>query len=257
MNTYLLAITCYNCAPQICRVLDKIEDNLASQFQEIMIIDNRSTDQLEETVRAYLEQRKLENVHLYKNIYNYSLGGSHKVAFNHAKKMDASHVVVLHGDDQADPHDIPPMLQMVEQGDCNTVLGSRFNKKSILSGYDFKRIVGNRTLNKVFSIFTGRHVEDLGSGLNVFALSDMDESRYLNFADRLTFNIELLLDLIDRKVKYEHYPIHWSETDQVSNARNISVAWTAFKNLLSWRFARNRFFGGNAVSDSYKTIRVI
>lgn len=255
-NSYLLAITCYNCAPQITRVLDKISPELEQAMGEIMVIDNRSTDDLQQTVLDYREATGRNGIHLYENAENYSLGGSQKIAFLHGKEIGASHVIILHGDDQADPRDIPRLLEMIEGGSASTVLGSRFNEDSKLIGYDKKRIWGNRVLNRVYSLVAGRHVEDLGSGLNVFALSDLEEDRYLNFADSLTFNLELLLDLIDRKVGFEHCPIIWKEEDQVTNARNFNIAWTAFKNLMNWRFRRSGFFRGSRAATDYVTVKV-
>lgn len=258
-NKYLLAITCYNCAPQITRVLDKIDSELEDRLAEIMVINNRSTDDLEKVVQDYIKRNRLKKIRLFRNDENYSLGGSHKVAFLHGKEIGATHVIILHGDDQADARDIPGMLKIIEENEgngSNTVLGSRFNADSILNGYDKKRIIGNRVLNRAYSIITQNHVEDLGSGLNIFALNDLDESRYLNYADRLTFNFEMLLDLIDRNVPFSYFPIHWSEDDQVSNARNFNIAWTAFKNVMSWRFDRKNFFGGEKRANDYTTHEV-
>lgn len=254
---YLLAIPCYNCAPQIGRVLDKITPELEGRVEEVMVIDNRSTDELEQVVLDYASSGRLAKLRLYRNEENYSLGGSHKVAFLHGERMGATHVVILHGDDQADPADLPAMMRMIEAGECSTVLGSRFNRRSRLEGYDWKRVFGNRVLNVVYTVLTVRHVEDLGSGLNVFALADLDRERYLNFADRLTFNFELLLDLIDRGVDFAYAPITWREADQVSNARNFNIAWTAFRNLIHWRFARSSFFGGSKTECDYVTVEVV
>lgn len=255
-NTYLLAITCYNCAPQITRVLEKISSEIEGKMTQIMVIDNRSTDDLQQVVKAYIESQPETKVHLYENAENYSLGGSQKVAFLHGQKLGMTHVIILHGDDQADPRDILDLLNVVESGKASTVLGSRFSGGSKLIGYDWKRIFGNKVLNVLFTVVTGHRVKDLGSGLNVFALSDLDENRYLNFADRMTFNIELLLDLIDRKVDFTFCPITWREEDQVSNARNFNIAWTAFKNLTAWKFDRKRFFCGQHKASDYITIEV-
>lgn len=255
-NSYLLAITCYNCAPQITRVLDAIPAEVECEMVEVMVIDNRSTDDLQQVVKEYIESNPGTKVHLYENSENYSLGGSQKIAFLHGQNMSVTHVIILHGDDQADPADIPQMTAIIEEGEATTVLGSRFNKGSKLIGYDKKRVWGNKVLNALFTIVTGRHVEDLGSGLNIFALGDLDEDRYLNFADKMTFNIELLLDLIDRKVNFVFAPIAWREEDQVSNARNFNIAWTAFKNLISWKFDRKRFFRIGKKPSDYVTIEV-
>lgn len=89
-------------------------------------------------------------LHVYRNVENYSLGGSHKVAFLRAESIDATHVIILHGDDQADARDIPAMLDLIESGRASTILGSRFNAASRLEGYDKKRIFGNKVLNTLY-----------------------------------------------------------------------------------------------------------
>jgi dolichol-phosphate mannosyltransferase len=86
---------------------------------------------------------------------------------------------------------------------------------------------------------TLRQCKDLGSGLNLFATQDLDQNTYLEFADKLTFNFELLLDLIKRKVNFAYVPITWREEDQISNARNINIAKTAFINVIKWRFTKS------------------
>ena len=111
---YLLAIPCYNCAPQISRVLEKITPELEARVEEVMVVNNRSTDDLEQVVLGYIATGKLPKLHLYRNNENYSLGGSHKVAFLHAEEINATHTIILHGDDQADPADLPNMMKLVE-----------------------------------------------------------------------------------------------------------------------------------------------
>ncbi|MDR0950807.1 MAG: glycosyltransferase family 2 protein [Candidatus Ancillula sp.] len=253
MNKYLLAITCYNCENQVSRVLDAIDSDLENKVEEIMVIDNISTDNTEQVVLDCIAKKRLSKLHLYQNVNNYSLGGSHKVAFLHAIEKGYTHVIILHGDDQAKAEEVVKLIDIVENTDHNTVLGSRFNKNSILQGYDWKRIAGNRVLNIVFSVVSGKHVEDLGSGLNIFAIGDLKEERFLNFADKLTFNFEILLDLLDRKVNFTFCPITWREEDQVSNAKNFNIAWTGFSNLMKWRFTRSKFFTGNKKASDYQT----
>ena len=235
----LLAIPAYRCEKQINRVLDEIDDRLAGRVHEIAIIDNGSPDNTVGVALDYKKKGRLKNLHIYKNKDNYNLGGTHKVAFLRATKLGLTHVLILHGDNQAKSDEAHRLLDYVEQHpETQTVLGSRFSKGSVLIGYDWKRIMGNRVLNIVYSVFTFRNCKDLGSGLNLFALRDLDQNTYLNFADKLTFNFELLLDLIKRKVKFAYVPITWREEDQMSNARNFNIAKIAFINLMKWRFGR-------------------
>ncbi len=93
-------------------------------------------------------------------------------------------------------------------------------------------------LNGVCSAVALRPLQDLGSGLNLFALRDLDPARYTRFADGLTFNYELILDLVARRVRFAYVPITWREEDKVSNARNWKVFRTALRNLALWRLGR-------------------
>lgn len=249
LHKILLAIPSYNCSEQLPRVLDEIDNKLAGRIEEIAVIDNGSTDDTVAVALAYKKTGRLPKLHVYQNVNNYNLGGTHKVAFLKAEKDGLSHVIILHGDNQAKSDEANLLIDYAEaHPEQQTVLGSRFNRKSTLLGYDKKRIYGNKVLNIIYSIVTLRKCEDLGSGLNLFALRDMDKSTYLEFADKLTFNFELLLDLIKRKVDFAYMPITWREEDQITNARNWNIFRTALVNLFQWRFGK-RYSSTHTASD--------
>lgn len=238
----LIAITAYRCEKQITRTLDEIDERLSGRVEEIAILDNGSPDGTVQAALNYQKTGRLKNLHVYKNDANYNLGGSHKVAFLKGQAMGCTHVIILHGDNQAKSDEANDLLDYAAvHPTTQTVLGSRFGKDSRLFGYDKKRIFGNKVLNGIYSALTFRKCEDLGSGLNLFALNDLDQRTYLEFADKLTFNYELLLDLIRRKVSFAYLPITWREEDQVSNARNFSIFKTGIINLLRWRFGMLRY----------------
>lgn len=246
----LIAIPAYNCEKQIARTLSEIDDRLAARVHEIAVIDNGSPDGTVQAALDYKKTGRLKNLHVYQNTDNYNLGGTHKVAFLRAEQLGLTHVLILHGDNQAKSDEGNLLLDYAEgHPDTQTVLGSRFSKGSKIKGYDWKRIAGNRVLNTLYTVFTFHKCEDLGSGLNLFALRDLDQKTYLGFADKLTFNFEMLLDLIKRKVQFAYVPITWREEDQVSNARNFNIAKTAAQNLFAWRFGRLRYTGDKSPKD--------
>lgn len=246
----LIAIPAYRCEKQIVRTLDEIDENLANRVEEIAVIDNGSPDDTVQAVLDYKKNGRLKNLHVYQNVENYNLGGTHKVAFLKGEQMGCTHVVILHGDNQAKSDEVTNLLDYtLTHPETQTVLGSRFSKGSRLHGYDKKRILGNKVLNAFYSLMTFRKCNDLGSGLNVFALKDLDKRTYLEFADKLTFNFELLLDLIERKVNFAYFPITWREEDQVSNARNFNIFKTGIINVLKWRFGGMRYKHTKSLKD--------
>lgn len=244
----VLGITAYNCGKQLKRVLAEFDEELSSRFSDILVIDNISPDNTAEV--ALNHKGKIKNLHVLRNKENYNLGGSHKVAFLYGEKVGATHVAILHGDDQAVATELHELLDIAEQQpEVDAVLGSRFSKGSKLQGYDKKRIFGNKVLNTVYSTLTGRKCKDLGSGINVFKLEILKDHAYLEFADKLTFNFEILLHLIGKRAKLVFHPITWRESDQVSNAHNFTIAKIAFLNVVKWRFGQLKYQNTHGPDD--------
>lgn len=237
MAKVIVIVPSYNCAPQIPRVLAGFDEKLLNRIAEVVVVNNHSTD---DTVAAALKAAKKigsSKIKVCTNKENVSLGGSHKVGFFYGKKVGAEYVAILHGDNQAETQELHNMLDIIEADPkVDAVLGSRFMKGSKLKGYDWKRIWGNRVLNVAYSILMFRKTKDLGSGLNIFKLSALDDDTVINFGDDLGFNFDLLLYLYTSGAKVVFTPITWKEEDQVSNARNVKVAKLAAKRLLKWRF---------------------
>jgi len=231
----LLAIPCYNCEVQVERVLQALESLPAfSQIEAAMFIDNRSTDGTLQRLLKLRRRSPIANKFLIaQNEKNYGLGGSHKVAFNHAIQNGFDAVLLLHGDDQADTADIPAMLQLAQTRE-RTILGSRFMPASRLHNYSLSRIWGNRVLNLVFTIATRTPTRDLGSGLNLFRAVDLKKIPYRELSDSFNFNVDLLLEFYRRSLAVDFMPIHWRESDQTSNARNFNVAFKMLRSLLLW-----------------------
>ena len=245
MDKILLFIPMYNCEKQITRVLGQLNDEVCEYLSEVLIINNRSTDNGEKVVEDYLRNNKLRiKATLIRNDENYGLGGSHKVAFDYAIKNDFDYVILLHGDDQGDISNILPYLKnrAYEQYDC--FLGARFMRGSQLKGYSKFRTFGNRVYNLLFSIGCGYRVYDLGSGLNMYKVSILKDAFYLKYKDNLIFNYCMIMGSAYYKHKVKFFPIIWREDDQVSNVKMVSQAITVLKLLASYIIEKKKFVQG-------------
>ncbi|MGN1167764.1 MAG: glycosyltransferase family 2 protein [Lachnospiraceae bacterium] len=242
MDKILLFIPMYNCEKQIVRVLDQLTDEVCSYISEVIIINNRSTDQGEKAVEAYLSERNLPiKATLFRNDDNYGLGGSHKVAFQYAIDHGFDYVILLHGDDQGDIANILPYLKNKEYQKYDCFLGARFMKGSKLQGYSKFRTFGNYVYNILFSIGCGYRVYDLGSGLNMYKVSILKDKFYLKYKDNLIFNYCMVMGMAYYKHKVQFFPIIWREDDQVSNVKMVNQAVTVLKLLGSYIFNKKKF----------------
>lgn len=224
MDRILVFIPCYNCEPQIARVIHQFRGIPPTTFDEILLLDNRSTD---ETVSVALDTvSKMAGFRftVARNRENYNLGGSHKAAFAYAEARGFSHVIVLHGDDQGRIHDVLPLLANGAHRAHDACLGARFMAGSRIEGYSLVRRLGNRIFNFVFSITLRRRIADLGSGLNVFSRTVFPGDLTARLPDDLHFNPYLLVAMVDRGLRVLFFPISWREDDQVSNVRMASQA---------------------------------
>ena len=242
MNKILLFIPMYNCEKQIVRVLGQLTDDVCNYLTEVIVVNNRSTDNGEQAVIHYLQANNLSiPVKLLRNDDNYGLGGSHKVAFQYAVENDFDYMIVLHGDDQGDIANILPYLKSGEYEKYDCFLGARFMSGSKLQGYSTFRTVGNYVYDMLFSIGAGQRLYDLGSGLNMYSTSILKDKFYFKFKDNLMFNYCMILGSSFLKHRIKFFPILWREDDQVSNVKMVNQAIVVLKLLGSFMINSKAF----------------
>jgi len=254
----LLFIPAFNCARQVVRVLEQLDPQVMAHIQRVLLVDNRSTDDTVEAVLEWVQRHPGLPLVLLRNDANHSLGGSHKVAFDHALQNGFTHLLVLHGDDQADVRDLLPWLEEGRVLQLDAFLGSRFTRDSRLLGYSRFRILGNLLFNALVSLVAGRRLTDLGSGLNLFRTAPLADRAYLLFPDNLNFNVYLLMYLVHTRARFEFFPISWREDDQISNVRFVRQSLEILSVCLRYRLDRQGLFASTRESppDRY-TSKVI
>jgi glycosyltransferase involved in cell wall biosynthesis len=238
----LVFIPAYRCEAQIRRVLEQFDASVQHWVDTVMVIDNQSPDQ---TLEVAIEHGKVVLTHCnfiaWRNEDNYGLGGSHKAAFSHAIEQGFDYLVVLHGDDQADIHDLIPQLEAGAHIDADCLLGARFMRGSQLKGYSWFRTFGNRVYNALFSLVARHAIYDLGSGLNLYRLKTCRENYFKSFPDDLTFNYVMLLASYYRRQKVHFFPISWREEDQRSNVKLFRQAFKVLGLLTDFAMKRGQF----------------
>lgn len=241
MDKILLFIPMYNCEKQIVRVLGQLNEDILKYINQVIVVNNRSTDNGENTAIEYCKEHSNIPVKVLRNDENYGLGGSHKVAFQYAINNGFDYVIVLHGDDQGDISNILPYLKSREYEKYDCFLGARFMKGSKLQGYSKFRTFGNRVYNALFSIGCGYKVYDLGSGLNMYRVDILKDKFYLKYKDNLVFNYCMVMGQAFYKYKVKFFPIIWREDDQVSNVKMVNQAMIVLKLLGSFILNKKKF----------------
>jgi glycosyltransferase involved in cell wall biosynthesis len=237
----LLFIPGYNCEKQIVRVLGQLDDEMMQYIDQVIVVNNQSTDSTEAVVLDFIVYHSNLPIALLRNNENYGLGGSHKVAFRYAKEHGFDHVIVLHGDDQGDIHDLKVVLKKKTYLKYDCCLGARFMNGSKLQGYSKFRTFGNLVYDMLFSIVVRKRVFDLGSGLNMYQTSMLKNEFYEKFPDNLMFNYCMIMASDIYKHNIAFFPISWREDDQVSNVKMMNQAVKVLKMLGSYWMNKEQF----------------
>ena len=241
MSKVLVVIPTYNCRSQVLELLNDIHSGPLPDNTCLWFVDNLSTDGTFQAMKEYIRDNKCRNIYAYRSMQNNNLGGTHKIGFNEAINNSYDCVAILHGDNQARYKDLLNLIRRSRNdGNVKSYLGSRFSRKSTLIGYSRKRIFGNLLLNIIYSAFKFRILTDLGSGLNLYRVKDLESIDYLGFGDSLTFNYELLLEMIDSEMPFEFIPIEWRDVDQVSNAKNFRIFSSGIHILMSNKICKRK-----------------
>lgn len=234
MQRHLLFIPTYNCQKQIVRVLRTLTADSAHWFEQILVIDNRSSDDTLSACKTALSNHPLSSkIAVVRNVENSGLGGTHKNAFDYAIERNFDYVTILHGDDQGSLTDFQKIFSSLDGH--SSYLGARFHPESVLVNYSRLRTAGNIFFNVISSLITGRKIEDLGgSGLNTFHVKSLSKLNYHLYSNDLTFHVHLLLDAISKRQSIKFIPISWREEDQISNAKVFRQGLKLLKILMKF-----------------------
>lgn len=152
-------IPCHNEESQIGKVLESLPDFI----DKIVIIDDLSKDKTASIAEEFA--RKNPKIVLIKHSKNQGVGGAIASGYKWSRDNNIDVAVVMAGDAQMDPNDLPAILQPVVSGEIDYSKGNR-----LFTGEAFKKIpkiryFGNSILSLLTKVASGYwHIADSQSG---------------------------------------------------------------------------------------------
>ncbi|MDR0405272.1 MAG: glycosyltransferase family 2 protein, partial [Clostridiales bacterium] len=94
---------------------------------------------------------------------NLGIGGAVQTGYLYALQNNYDCVVQIDGDGQHDPQDLPKLLSIIESGEADMAIGSRFVEKTAYKP-PLSRKMGILYFSRLVSLLTGQAVTDTTSG---------------------------------------------------------------------------------------------
>ena len=151
----IIVMPAHNEAGNIERVITELRQTV--QGLDFVVIDDYSSD---DTVDV-AERMGAEVVRLPCNL---GYGGAVQTGFRYAIQRGYDYAVMMDSDGQHDPRSVPALLKVVESGEADVALGSRFLGRMEYRN-SWVRQLGMSIFSCLVSAATGRHFTDATSGL--------------------------------------------------------------------------------------------
>lgn len=157
MAKCLIIIPAYNEADNIEKVVDNIIRNYP-QYDYIVVNDGSTDDTAAVCLNNGFQVLNLP--------VNLGIGGAVQTGYCYARNNDYDIAVQIDGDGQHDVFFLEDMISLIEKGQADVVIGSRFVRKE---GFQSSRIrrMGIRFLSTLGWMLTGVRVRDITSGYRV------------------------------------------------------------------------------------------
>ena len=154
----LILIPAYNEAGSLAAVIGEVRQY--AEDADIVIVDDASTDETWDVVAS-------TGARCIRLSQRLGTGAAVRTGLRYALMRGYETVVRLDGDGQHPPGVIDQLLEPLNRGSADVVVGSRYVGEAMTS-VPWRRRVGHRTLGVVLSMLTGQRVTDPTSGLWAF-----------------------------------------------------------------------------------------
>jgi glycosyltransferase involved in cell wall biosynthesis len=189
-----VAIPCYN--EEVA--LGSVVLRSLKHADEVLVIDDGSQDKTEEIA-------KMAGASVITHKQNMGKGAAVKDAFEYAKNNRADILVVIDGDGQHNPDEIPILIEPILKGEADIVNGSRFlnTNGNKVPGY---RRIGQEVLTAATNAGTKLNITDSQNGFRAFSRRTFNSFSFNQ--QGMAIESEMLIDAAHAGLRIKEVPIN-------------------------------------------------
>src|SRR5882672_9728856 len=180
----VIVLPAYRAAKTLMEVVGDIPQGHADR---ILLVDDASADATVSVATAL----RLDVICHTRNL---GYGGNQKTCYRQALEMGADVVVMLHPDGQYDPAIIPNLCKVIEDGDADIVLGSRWlGLDPAKAGMPWWKRLGNRFLTASENQVLGLRLSEYHTGYRAYSRRFLEAIPFLENSNDFVFDTQVLI----------------------------------------------------------------
>lgn len=235
----VVTIPAYNEEKTIARMVAEVPRAIEGVDQvEVLVIDDGSTDGTVQQAKEAGADRVVSHAG------NMGVGAAFATGRDSALGMGADIIVTMDADGQFDPKDIPRLIEPVLEGQADFVTGSRFLDRRLKPKMSRIKRIGNNFFTRIVNSLTGQKLADTQCGFRAYSWEAAMRSN--TFGD-FTYTQEVLIDLLNKKMKVREVPVQVREREGESRVVTHWYSYGLKALVISIRTFRDhkplKFFG--------------
>jgi glycosyltransferase involved in cell wall biosynthesis len=197
-------------------------------FTRLIVVDDGSSDRTGELASS-------EGVIRLRHLLNRGLGGALGTGISAALRLGAEVIVTFDADGQHDPNDIMRLLEPIDMGEAEVVIGSRMLDPR---GMPFRRRLANWLANVVTYLLFGGWTTDSQSGLRAF--SRRAAARMQIMTTGMEVSSEIIAEAVRNRLKRKEVPVKAIYTDySLSKGQSYTVGLQTLMKLILTKVERS------------------
>ena len=180
----VIVLPAYGAARTLQQVVEGIP---AGSADRVLLVDDASADATVSVARAL-------RLDVIRHARNLGYGGNQKTCYANALAMGADVVVMLHPDNQYDPAIVPQLCEVIERGDADVVLGSRWlGIDPAEAGMPLWKRLGNRFLTWAENRVLGLDLSEYHTGYRAYSRRFLETIPFERNSNDFVFDTQVLI----------------------------------------------------------------
>jgi glycosyltransferase involved in cell wall biosynthesis len=239
-------VVAYNAETTLATVLERIPDDVVAKVEEIFVFDDCSQDNTYEVGRSYARGESAAKLTIHRNPVNLMYGGNQKRGYAYAIERGLDIVVLLHGDGQYAPEVMQRLLEPLERGEADLVMGSRMlDPGAALRGrMPLYKYVGNRILTAVQNWLLDTRFSEFHSGYRAYSCAALRAIDLARLTHSWHFDTQIILELLRGGYNVVEVPIPTYYGDEICHVNGLAYAYECVRAtaLFAWQHRFRRRF---------------